>query len=527
MRSAGVIIAGGGPAGLAAAIQAKRTLTAAGSDAAVVVVDKAPKAGCHSLSGGLLEAACLDKLIPGWRDKKSPFTEDMTTIQKDEMYFLTSKFAMRVPPPVVPGPMHHKGDMPVSVSRLAGFLAVEAEELGVEAYYGYSMAGLLVEDGRVTGVRLAEAGLDKEGRPQSNYLPQEELRAPVTIIADGSKGVVSAEFRELFGGGPNPQVYSVGVKALFRFPGKSPFGIRRAAHAMGFPLPSDVFGGGFVYSMGESLTAAGIIIGLDWPYGDLNPFEAFGSFRAHPMIAKWLAGGVPMATGARTIPEGGLYSFSRLYAPGALVTGDAAGFVNMAKIKGLHYAIIAGGAAGETAAEAVLDSDPSEARLAVYEKKIADLGLKAEFDKARNYRQVFQWGLYFGAPLSLVQRLIPMRVPIEDDAESLEPGMRLDRRASEGADQAAFVGLTGTHHREDEPSHITILDPAKCAECEEKYSSACTHFCPGQVYRRNAEGIVLSPSNCLHCGTCADKCPFRLIRWRAPEGGEGPRFTMM
>lgn len=527
MKSIGVLVIGAGPAGLAAAIKAKRALVDGGSDAAVVVVDKAPKAGNHSLSGGLLETACLDDLVPGWRNEKSPFTERLNPIARDDMYFLTARMAVPVPKLVVPGPMHHRGDLPVSASQLAAFLAKQAEKIGVELYFGYSLGGLIIEDGKVTGCRISDSGLDKDGQPKVNHLGSEQIRAAVTILADGSGGVLSTEFRNLFGGGPNPQVYSVGIKTLFQFPGKSPFGANRAVHTLGFPAPASVFGGGFVYSMGESLTAAGIILGLDWKYGDLNPYEAFEAYRAHPLVSKWLKGGTPVATGARTIPEGGYYSLSRLFGPGALVAGDAAGFVNMRKIKGMHYAILTGGAAGLTAAEAVLESDTSEERLSDYENKVEGLGVLADMKKGRNYRQVFRSGLYIGAPMTFVQGLLPYRVSIEPDADGLKAKKRLKLRTPAGIDQAAFVGLTGTHHREDEPSHISILDPALCAECREKYGCACVNFCPGQVYRLSSDHIVLSPSNCLHCLTCVEKCPFRNIRWQAPEGGEGPRYKQM
>jgi len=527
VKPVGVLVVGAGPAGLAAAIRAKRALAAAGSEAAVVVVEKASRAGYHNLSGALLESECLDELIPGWRGETPPFLEPAERIERDEMFFLTARQALELPKPVVPGPMHHRGDLSISMPHLVESLVRRAEREGVEVHFGFSVGGLVVRDGRVLGCRLVETGLDKDGRPKANHRPAEDVRADVTVIADASRGVLSGEFRDLFGGGPHPQIYSVGVKAVFQFPGPSPFGRGRAVHTLGYPAPARVFGGGFVYSLGPSLAAVGVILGLDWPFADLNPYEAFELYLAQPKIAAWLEGGKPVGAGARTIPEGGYYSLTRLYAPGALVAGDAAGFVNMRKIKGIHFAIRTGGEAGLTAAAAVLAGDASEEALAAYERRVRELGIMAELKRARNYRQVFRWGLYAGAPLSLVQRWIPFRVRIGRDADSLKPNRRLGRPAPAGADQAAFVGLSGTRHREDEPSHISILDPGRCAECEERFFCACAYFCPGQVYRRHGDGILVSPSNCLHCGTCADKCPFRNIRWTAPEGGEGPRFKSM
>ena len=249
--------------------------------------------------------------------------------------------------------MHHTGDVTISLSRLAGFLAAKAEALGVELYHGYSARTLLVEGDRVAGVRLTDLGRDSHGGEKSNFLPGEEIRARVTVLADGSHGVISQQFRERFGAGRNPQVYSIGIKAVVAFPGDNPFGNNRAIHTLGEPIPASVFGGGFIYSMGEKTAAVGLILGLDWRQGDLNPQREFERYRAHPFIAKLLAGSVTIATGAKTIPEGGYFALGALTASGGLVVGDGAGFVNMEKIKGIHYAIHSGMAAADTIVEAL------------------------------------------------------------------------------------------------------------------------------------------------------------------------------
>ena len=221
----------------------------------------------------------------------------------------------------------------------------------MELYNGYSARTLLVEDDRVVGVGLGEVGLSSHGGGKSNHRPAEEIRARVTILADGTRGVLSQQLRERFGAGRNPQVYSLGIKAVVAFPGENPFGANRVMHTLGYPNPASVFGGGFLYSMGEKLVAVGLILGLDWKYGDLNPQREFERYRAHPFIAGLLKGSVTIATGARTIPEGGYHALGKIAVPGALVVGDGAGFVNMEKIKGIHYGILSGMAAAETVAE--------------------------------------------------------------------------------------------------------------------------------------------------------------------------------
>jgi len=527
-----ILVVGGGPAGLAAAIRARQQLAAASREASVVVVDKAPRPGYHCLSGAAFEPAALDELLPGWRDDRR-FMEHVVPVERDEMYFLAGRRAVEIPSFVVPSRMHHRGDVAISLARLVAFLADRAERAGVEVYSGFTARSLLVEDGAVQGVTLAEVGLDKLGRPKPNHRASEEVRARVTILADGPRGVLSAEFRDRFGTGRNPQVYSLGVKAVIQFPGDNPFGTNRVIHTLGYPNRANVFGGGFIYSTGEKTVAAGLIMGLDWKYGDLNPQHELETWRGHPFIDGLLRGGVTIATGARTIPEGGWFSLGRLSAPGALSAGDGAGFVNMEKIKGIHYAMHSGMAAADTVVEALVANDGDGLRpiggpaLARYRGRLEERGVLADLRHARNYRQAFRAGIFLGTPLSLIQSRLPGRLPLEEDHLGTKAGARLNRPDPGRMDGATFVSLTGSLHREDEPAHMTILDPALCLECEARFANSCTHFCPGQVYRWSGSEIVLSPSNCLHCMTCAVKCPYVNIRWQPPEGGEGPRFKQM
>jgi electron-transferring-flavoprotein dehydrogenase len=521
-----VLIVGGGPAGLATAIRLRQRLAEDGRDASVVVIDKAPRPGYHCLSGASFEPACLDELLPEWRSERR-LMEHVVPVERDELYFLLSGTAIRVPERVVPAGMHHGGDVTISLSRLVDYLARRADALGVERYDGFAARKLLIEDGRVVGVELGEVGLDAGGTPKSNHRPAERIRSRVTILADGSHGVLSTQLRERFGSGPNPQVWSIGLKAIVQLGKDDPFGDGRVVHTLGYPVPASGFGGGFMYSMGGGSVAVGLILGLDWRQGDLTPQREFERYRAHPFVAGLLRGGVTVATGAKTIPEGGFHALGRVAVPGALVVGDGAGFVNMEKIKGIHYAILSGMAAAETIAEGLAVATDERVPLTGYAARLESREVLPDLRHARNYRQSFRWGIYPGAPLSLIQQWIPARLGMEPDAHATRRRSRLRRRDPGGMDGATFVSLTGSLHREDEPPHMTILDPSRCVSCETDYASACTHFCPGQVYRREGPGIVLSPSNCLHCMTCAVKCPLDNIRWLPPEGGEGPRFKQL
>jgi electron-transferring-flavoprotein dehydrogenase len=339
MSAIDVLVAGAGPAGLATALHLKRRLNQAGLKHTVVVLDKAAKLGYHTLSGGIFEPACLDELEPGWRQSDDPFVKSMVKIARDDLYVLTGRKAHKVPHRLVPSGMRHEGDCAISLARMVEWLGRLAVKEGVEIYTGVSAERLLLDGGTVRGIKLVELGIGKDGRRKDNYLAGEEIPAAVTVLADGARGVLSRQFIEHAGAGRNPQVYSIGMKQLIKLPAGHAFGNDRAMHTLGFPSRPDVFGGGFLYSMGQDHVALGIIMGLDWKYADMNGQLELEILKTHPFLADLLKGGQVVVTGAKTIPEGGYYALPELVADGALLVGDAAGFVNMEKIKGIHSRI--------------------------------------------------------------------------------------------------------------------------------------------------------------------------------------------
>jgi electron-transferring-flavoprotein dehydrogenase len=296
---------------------------------------------------------------------------------------------------------------------------------------------------------------------------------------------------------------------------------------MGYPLPSNIFGGGTVYSMGENLVAVALIMSLDWRYCNLNPQQELQLFKSHPFIKAMIDNGQVISYGAKTLPEGGYYSLPDMYYNGALIVGDDAGLTNVKKLKGLHYAIKSGICAAEAIFEAIKAQDFTKKALKNYRDRLENSFVIKEIRAARNYRQVFtKCGLYGGVPMSFCQTILP-RLATKPDYEGMRR-VQLSRKDVGGIDRLTAVSLSGTTHREDEPSHITLVDESNDDSCYREFGChPCEAFCPGEVYKFEDNKLILSPSNCLHCQTCRLKCPHQVIKWEVPEGGDGPRYKLM
>jgi electron-transferring-flavoprotein dehydrogenase len=531
-----VLFVGAGPSSLAGAIKLKQLLNEHQRHESVVVIEKADKLGQHNLSGAVFEAQVLDELVPGWREQKDSFiTETLGNgVKVDETVFLLgNKTALKLPEWVVPPYMRHQGDYIVSVSEMVHWLGGVARGLGVEIYTGFAAKDILTDDRSVKGVKLGEKGLDKEGERQSNYSSGEALEAKVTVLGEGSLGLLAEGLVSRFelGNRRNPQIYSLGVKEILRLPENNNFGANRVIHTVGFPNKPDVFGGGTIYSMGKDKVALALIMALDWRYCDLDPQRELQLFKSHAFVRKLIEGGEVIAYGVKTLPEGGFYSIPGLVIDGAIIIGDAAGLTNVKKLKGLHYAIKSGILAAQAIFDSITKQEFSKNTLGTYEKLLGNSFIMKDIRAARNYRQVFTKagpaGYYFGIPLSLFQQWIPSKVRVNPDYKGMKRA-RLRRSYGGGIDRLTAIGLSGTTHREDEPSHITFSDSGKCSRCGEDYGChPCSFFCPGEVYKFNDDELILSPSNCVHCQTCRIKCPHQVIQWCVPEGGDGPRYKQM
>jgi electron-transferring-flavoprotein dehydrogenase len=545
-----VLVVGAGPAGLATAIQLK-TLK---PELDVCVIEKAADLGNHNLSGAVLEAqplhSLLDSAVPGWQDTDAAKDILANKIDKDNIMFLLGKklafnifFMIRLARLLGLGfgQMIHKGDYSVSTSKLTKWMGQIARGLGAEVLTGFAAADIILDDaeGRAIGVKLVDQGLDKEGHKQPNYVEGEIINADFIALAEGCDGLVTEKFVEKANlQRQSPQLYSVGVKELIKVNAEQyeKFTAGRVIHAMGYPIWTPIigpgmFGGGIVYAGVQEHLSVGMIIGADWKYYDFNPQDALTNLKEHRFVKQFIEGGTVVEAGAKMIPEGGFYAIPRDPQTGSIgkanvmILGDSAGFVNMLKIKGLHNAIDS----GMQAAKAIVDSlDKPEQAAVRYTELIEQSNVAKEMWSARNFRQtVAKFGPLEGMPLSVFGGLLP-RFKVEKDYEAMTV-LPYRLKPNPQFDKDTFTAVAATEHREEQPSHLTILEKTICeTKCTPLFNSPCITFCPAGVYETIHDVVKpANPSNCLHCKTCQRKCPFDNIRWTVPEGAGGPRYKRM
>jgi len=534
-----VVIVGGGPAGLAAAIRLKHIAAATGREISVCLIEKGSEIGAHILSGAVLEPRALDELMPDWKSREAPL---LTKAADDRFLFLTEKRAWKFP---TPPQMHNHGNHIVSLGNVVRWLGRQAEELGVEVYPGFAGAELLFdENGRVAGVATGDMGIRKDGSQGADFQPGMELRAPYTLFAEGCRGSLTKQLEARFGlrQGHDPQTYAIGIKELWEVP-KERHHPGRIIHTIGWPLSRDVYGGTFMYHWGDNFLAYGMVIGLDYANPYLSPFEETQRFKTHPEIRKMFEGGKRIGYGARALNEGGFQSIPGLVFPGGAIIGDSAGFLNVPKIKGTHTAMKSGMCAAEALAEA-LAADDRPSVLETYPKRLEASWVWPELRAARNIRPGFKkfgfwgglanaafetyvtrghspWTLHHHADHTQIERQIsaaPIAYPKPDGK------LTFDRLSS--------VFLSNTNHEEDQPAHLVLRDPSKAISVNwNSYASPETRYCPAGVYELVGEGderrLQINAQNCVHCKTCDIKDPTQNIDWVVPQGGGGPNYVNM
>jgi len=545
-----VLIVGGGPAGMSAALRlAQLQKEKAGEPLAIAVLEKARESGGHMLSGAVLDPSSLRQLVPDFKDRGAPLAAE---VQEDRVYFLTrtSKFKF----PITPPPLQNHGHYIISLNRFVKWLAGLVEAEGIDTFAGFPASEVLYDGDAVAGVRTGDRGIDKHGQPKSTFEPGVDIRAKVTIFADGVRGnMTKALVRRLaLDEGRAPQLYAIGIKELWELP-KDRLAAGTVIHTMGYPLQMEEFGGAFVYAMPDGLTSVGFVTGLDYRDPMFDPHLAFQRFKQHPLTSSILQGGQMVRYGAKALPEGGWHTIPRPYAAGALIAGDAAGFLNSMRLKGIHLAMRTGMLAAETAFDAVRAGDASAARLKGYADAIDRSEVRRELYPVRNVHQSFSYGLLPGiaySGLSLVTGGWWYRDPMpahagyervakiaeyypngRPDPETPLTQVRIDRQLT--FDKLTNVHYSGTRHTEDQPSHLIVHDAEICrTRCAAEYGNPCTRFCPAQVYEMvdAADGtkrLQINASNCVHCKTCDIMDPYQVIDWVPPEGEGGPQYEGM
>lgn len=550
-----VVIVGAGPGGLACAYRLQQLLNqhnedlAAGkisgpdlSQAMIAVLEKSGAAGDHTLSGAVMDPRAISELIPDWKEQGCPGVD----VTGDELFFLTS--GGKIKAPLLPPMLQNHGNRVVSVQRLTKWLAERVEAQGTQIFTGFPAAETLYDGNRVIGVRTGDKGIDKHGEKKANFEPGMDVKAKVTIFAEGTRGSLTKQVVSKLGldAGKNPQVYATGVKEVWHVPGIDATKKGHVVHTMGYPLDTSTFGGGFIYYMGDDLIVLGFVTGLDYRDPFTDPHRNLQLFKQHPYVKSLIEGGTLRRYGAKTIPEGGWWSRPKPSFDGGILIGDAGSNLNPARLKGIHMAIKTGQLAAETAYEALVKGDSSEATLFGFDERVHKSWVREELYSIRNFHQSFDHGMipaFFHLGLQMVTggRGLKDKYPGVAGHTKMEhvkrgdvaPVMKFDGKLT--FDKLTDVFNSGTTHEEDQPCHLVVtVDPNHCSTtCAEEYGNPCQHFCPAAVYEmveapeRNdgRKKLKINASNCVHCKTCDIMDPYQVINWVTPEGGGGPIYT--
>lgn len=520
-----VVFVGGGPAGLAGAIELARLIKkdneSGGSlgDIQIAVLEKAQALGEHSLSGAVVNPRAIRELFPELTDKDFPFRGP---VEGERVYFMTGSQALRIPTPPT---MQNHGYFIASACEVVRWLGERAEELGVNIFTGFPAASLLTEGEKVTGVRTAESGLAKDGQHGAGYAPATDITARVTVLSEGTRGSLSQAWLESRGvESENPQIYALGVKEIWET--KKP--LDAIVHTLGWPLPTTAFGGSFMYPLSPNTVALGLVVGMDYKDASLDVHEMLQRMKQHKLFRQYLDGGEMLEWGAKTIPEGGYYALPKQKSgDGVVIVGDAAGYVEVASLKGIHYAMQSGMYAARAIFDALKKGDSSAAALSAYDRAIDASYVTEDLRKRRNMRLAFQkHGFFVGGAMATLMTLTGGAFPggkIEShrDADAPRQPGEGERFVPDGKltfSKLDAVYKSGNATRDDIPSHLIVGQDVP-AEVAELY----VHMCPAGVYERDGERLVVNPANCIDCKATDVIGP----RWTPREGGSGPRYRQM
>ncbi len=538
-----VVVVGGGPAGLAAAIRLKQLAADAGREVSVCVLEKGSEIGAHILSGAVIDPIALTELFPDWKERGAPLK---TPVGEERFLFLSERGAREVPHGWLPASLKNQGYFVGSLGNLVRWLGQQAESLGVEIFPGFAAAEVLYDDaGAVKGVATGNMGVGRDGKPTENFQPGVELHGKYTLFAEGARGNLARQLIPRFklDEGRDPQTWGIGIKEIWEVDA-SKFNPGLVLHSAGWPLDNSTYGGGWMYHFGENLVSVGLVVGLGYTNPYLSPFDEFQRYKTHPAIRSFLEGGRRLEYGSRAINASGLQSLPKLVFPGGALIGCDAGFLNAPRIKGSHAAVKSGMIAAQAAFEA-LAADRQRDELASYPNAFEKSWLHDELYRARNFKPWLDKGLLLGSLMFGIDQIIfrghaPWTLHRKfADYQKLKPAAECEPISypkPDGRltfDRLSSVYLSNTNHEENQPPHLTLKDPTVPTRINlPKYAGPEQRYCPAAVYEfvKGADGnerLQINFQNCVHCKTCDIKDPTQNIVWVTPEGGGGPNYVNM